>query len=393
MKKKTFTMRALALALSLLFLLSAGPVLAEETAADAAVGTGAAASETGETRTPIEPAETGEDAAFRYTHDPRLNPRAMADIVVDPAAVYGFSPSPEGSLKQYISFDWTDSAVVNGENGRLARIAYHESIQELYTLLDEMTLAGNSIEEIARTISARRNALRLESYDNDPEGLAAAKARNLERYGHEEGPLADELYAQYGSWETVLEKAFNVNAGMDALLGLYDDYYPLYVMAGYIQEESIAPSSREYAVAAFVDAVGTAGVAPDSAALSGFSDAGEVSAWFAPELEQAAASGVLKGYEDGTMRPQETVSRIEALVLLSRCLPELDRVQEPIEFADVPDWAREDIDRLSAAGLVEGYGEGSLGAYDSLTVEQVGILTSRLSDKLVPAPEALEPAA
>ena len=39
--------------------------------------------------------------AFRYQHDPRLNPSAMADIVVDPTAVYGFAPSPDGSLKEY----------------------------------------------------------------------------------------------------------------------------------------------------------------------------------------------------------------------------------------------------------------------------------------------------
>ena len=76
------------------------------------------------------PVYAAEDAsAFHYQHDPCLNPSAMADIVVDPTAVYGFAPSPDGSLKQYAAFDWSDPELVNGENGRLARIAYHESIQ------------------------------------------------------------------------------------------------------------------------------------------------------------------------------------------------------------------------------------------------------------------------
>ena len=47
------------------------------------------------------PVYAAEDAAFRYQHDPRLNPAAMADIVADSTAVYGFAPSPDGSLKEY----------------------------------------------------------------------------------------------------------------------------------------------------------------------------------------------------------------------------------------------------------------------------------------------------
>ena len=130
---------------------------------------------------------------FHYEHDPRLNPKAMADIVVDPTAVYGFAPSPDGSLSSYTAFDWSDPELVNGENGRLARIAYHESINEMYAMMNAMSIEGKSIEEIARAVSNKRNEIRLASYADDPAGLAAAKARNLEKYGHEEGPLPDEL--------------------------------------------------------------------------------------------------------------------------------------------------------------------------------------------------------
>ena len=91
------------------------------------------------------------------------------------------------------------------------------------------------IIEIARAVSAKRNELRFVSCDGDPDALAALKESNLERYGHEEGPLADELYEKYGSWETVIEKAFSHNCGVDACLGLYDDYYNYYVDFGYVK--------------------------------------------------------------------------------------------------------------------------------------------------------------
>lgn len=322
-------------------------------------------------------AAEGTGSPFRYQHDPRLNPRAMEDIVVDPTAVYGFAPSPSGSLAAYAEMDWTDPALVNGENGRLARIAYHESIQELYSLLDELVAEGKSAEEIARVVSPKRNEIRLAAYENDPEGLETAKARNLEKYGHEEGPLPEELYEQYGSWEIVIEKAFSVNSGMDACLGLYDDYFEVYVAAGQLSDESEMAASREYAAAAFANAAGIMAENPDADVLEVYLDAAEIHEWFRTELAEEVSSGILRGYPDGTLRPLGTIRRVEAMVLLSRCLPELKANRKAIAFSDVPVWAKGDIDRLSAAGLVEGYGNALLGADDLMTVEQVSILLGR----------------
>ena len=298
-------------------------------------------------------------SAYAYEHDPRLNPSAMRDIVYDPTAVYGYSPSPDGSLSTYAAFDWTDADLVNGENGRLARIAYHESIGEMYILLDDMRAEGCPAEEIARAVSTKRNEIRLAAYGNDPEGLAAAKARNLEKYGHEEGPLPDELYEQYGSWETVIWKSFSANPGMDACLGLYDDYYPLYVAAGMIDEEDEAPVSREYA-AVCLAALFPLGTPEESDALARFPDRDGISAWAVPALRGAAACDVLRGYEDGTLRADRAVTLAEASVMLARCLkaaPETDAAAPE----GVPAWASGEIAALSARGLLpeepaDGYG-------------------------------------
>ncbi len=176
----------------------------------------------------------GTDLTVRpYEHDPRLNPTAMADIVYDPAAVYGFRPNPESArLGSYAVYDWTDPEIV--ETAHLSRIEYHESMRELYDLEEKLAGEGKDIETIARAVSALRNEVRLRVYADNPEGLASAKASNLAAYGNENGPTADSLYEKYGSWETVLEKAFSTNSGMDAVCGLYDDYYDLYVLLGQV---------------------------------------------------------------------------------------------------------------------------------------------------------------
>lgn len=315
--------------------------------------------------------------AFHYQHDPRLNHKALADIIINPDAVYGFSPSPTGSLAAYAEYDWTDAEAV--ETYRQNRIEYLQSCSQMYDILDEMTADGKSIEEIARKVSGKRNELRLAAYEGNPDGLAVVKARNLETYGHEDGPTADEMFEKYGSWERVIEKAFSQNPGMDACVGLYDDYYKYYIAFGYIEDESITAASREYTVAAFIDAVGSSGFS-DTTALSAFSDAEDVSEVYATELAQAAEYGIIKGYEDGSLRPKATICRIEALAILSRMLPEKEPVREAIAFTDVPEWAKETIENLSAAGLVEGYGDGTLGAYDDLTIEQIAILIAKLNE-------------
>ena len=152
---------------------------------------------------------------FQYQHDPLAHPAAGRDIMADENAVYGYRPTATGSLALYADADWTDPEVV--AQGRVDRIAYHESVESMYEMLREMREQGKSTEEIARAVSTRRNEIRLEAYADDPEGLAALKERNLEKYG---------------SWERVMEKSFSTNAGMDACLGLYDDYYFLYVALG-----------------------------------------------------------------------------------------------------------------------------------------------------------------
>ena len=171
---------------------------------------------------------------FVYDHDPRENPEAMADIVENPDAVYGYSPNPESTrLGTYAEYDWSDPVFV--AQAQEQRRAYHESMESMTDILYRMREEGASIEEMARAVSEERNRLRLAAYENDPEGLAEVKASNLETYGHEEGPTPDELFEKYGSWTVVLQKAFSPNMGMDACCGLYDEYYWLYIELGYVE--------------------------------------------------------------------------------------------------------------------------------------------------------------
>lgn len=160
----------------------------------------------------------------RYVHDPRLNEKAMEDIVVDDTAVYGFKPSKDSArLAEYAKGDWSDPVAV--ENWRQERIQYLSQFDSMYDLWNEMIARGESTEAIARAVSAKRNEIRLASYANDPEGLVKVKKSNLDTYGNENGPTPESLFEKYGAWEKVILKSFSSNSGMDACLGLYDVQY------------------------------------------------------------------------------------------------------------------------------------------------------------------------
>ena len=201
-----------------------------------------------DTQSSAEAAQAGETSAkepFRYEHDPMENPAAAEDIVVNPDAVYGYSPNPESKrLGTYAdAIDWTDEEQVAAAHQD--RAEDHESFKDLYRLIEEMLSEGKNVEEIARATSAKRNEIRLASYDGNPEGLEKVKKSNLDTYGHEEGPTPDQLYEKYGSWQTVLEKSLSSNPGMDACLGFYDEYYDTYDIPDRISEQMAAEEKED----------------------------------------------------------------------------------------------------------------------------------------------------
>lgn len=138
-------------------------------------------------------------------------------------------------------------------------------------------------------------------------------------------------------------------------------------------------ATREMAIASFIRAVGMEKFKTNDSILNGFSDKTKISYAYIDEMSAAVYSGLIGGYEDRTLRPQSPITRAEALVVANRAL---SRTELPSHyettFADTPPWAEKQINRLAAAGIVKGYGDGTVGAYDYLTPEQVSALCDRI---------------
>lgn len=99
--------------------------------------------------------------------------------------------------------------------------------------------------------------------------------------------------------------------------------------------------------------------------------------WFAEDIEKAYAAGYLMGYDDGTAQPDAHITRQEAALVLAR-LQALGQDVEDYPFTDaavIPDWSRWAVMACARRGLMVGYPDGAFRPEAGITrAETVTIL-------------------
>lgn len=82
--------------------------------------------------------------------------------------------------------------------------------------------------------------------------------------------------------------------------------------------------------------------------------------WYYNSVRWAAQRGIVKGYKDGTFKPNQVLSRAEFAAVIDRFVKEknvnLNNVQEfkYEDKTDLPDWAKENIISAAKKGVVNG---------------------------------------
>lgn len=80
--------------------------------------------------------------------------------------------------------------------------------------------------------------------------------------------------------------------------------------------------------------------------------------WFYSDIRKAVEAGILKGNEEGYVRPNYTITREEAVVILARAFKVTQAPSTGIKFEDrseVSDWARESVYTFVKYGYINGY--------------------------------------
>ncbi len=95
---------------------------------------------------------------------------------------------------------------------------------------------------------------------------------------------------------------------------------------------------------------------------------------------------ILKGYEDGLLHEDWSVTRAEALVMLKRAFGEIPEIKGfnkyvafPAEtFTDIPDWAETELADVFASGIVAGKSEGIFAPDDNVTTDEMKLFIQRM---------------
>lgn len=95
--------------------------------------------------------------------------------------------------------------------------------------------------------------------------------------------------------------------------------------------------------------------------------------WAQAAIRELVAAGAIKGYPDGSFRPDQIITRAEFATVLVKAL-ELP-VNNSKAFADTTGhWAGEAISTAYAAGIISGYNNQSFGPDDPITREQMAVM-------------------
>ena len=135
-----------------------------------------------------------------------------------------------------------------------------------------------------------------------------------------------------------------------------------------------------------VTIVGRMGAAGTTAAAT-FTDVG-VNAYYAPYVAWTAENGIVSGFEDGTFKPDEGVTREQTAAILYRYMKyigadvsagENTNISVYTDASEISEYAMEAIRWACGAGLISGYPDGLLAPKSGITRAESAAMISAVS--------------
>ncbi len=131
---------------------------------------------------------------------------------------------------------------------------------------------------------------------------------------------------------------------------------------------------------AFIYAIIIALLAPASIPApvhaAGFSDIG--GHWAKEYINSAISRGIVKGYTDGTFKPDKAVTRAEFAAMVNKALGNTGSASIAFHDVSASEWYYQDISKAVAAAYVSGYSDNSFKPNNPITREEAAVMISRI---------------
>lgn len=112
-----------------------------------------------------------------------------------------------------------------------------------------------------------------------------------------------------------------------------------------------------------------------------FRDQDSIPEWARPAIYTALKQGIIKGYPDGTLRPLNTIKRIEMAAIIARVMNWPNSSIEFAAFSDdksIPDWAKEYVQSAREHGILTGHTNNTFAPFGKTTRAEVAVALLRL---------------
>lgn len=111
--------------------------------------------------------------------------------------------------------------------------------------------------------------------------------------------------------------------------------------------------------------------------------------WFAAEIGKAQAAGYISGYPDGTMKPNNQISRQEAAIMIAKAAKLDISVGADLNFKDaasIADWSRAYIAAMVKANYLNGYPDGTFQPDKSIQRAEAAVILNAVIKTAPPEP-------
>jgi hypothetical protein len=100
--------------------------------------------------------------------------------------------------------------------------------------------------------------------------------------------------------------------------------------------------------------------------------------WAEAQIKAWTEKGFIKGYADGSFKPNNTITRAEFIALVNRSFGFTE--EATISFSDVPatSWAHPEVAKAIKAGYITGYSDGTIGISKSISRQEVAVIVGRV---------------
>lgn len=251
----------------------------------------------------------------------------------------GTIPPEVGQLTNLITLNFGYNNLTGLIPPELSRLNNLEAL-----LLHENRLEGMIPAELGQLANLHKLLL----FNNDLTGVVPSEVMLLPEL--EELYLWGNSFTGYGSFSdddgNIHEISIEQIARLGITLGCNPPHNDRYCPSGEV--------SRAQMVAFLFRALGESSVG--GLAASGFSDVPD-DAWYKPYLKRLVDLGVVEGYEDGTFRPHQPITRLDMAVWLVRALPTVSPAPVPVGVFDDMSADAEHasaVEGVLAAGITRG---------------------------------------